>query len=230
VFRPKTTQTLGGFVTLALWLLLAMTFLAGAMSPGPSVALVLRTAIKHGRSSALAVALAHGVGISVYALAVVLGLCALIQSSGFFMTALQIGGAVFLLYLGCRMLFGAIRTLTGARSEDLDASNHAVSKDDSSAIGLLQHASNGFLIVFFNPKVVIFFVAIFSQVLSAEQLLSTQVVAAVLAGVIDAAWYTLVGILASNQRFAVTLNRASPFIDSAFGMLFVAFSAVILTS
>jgi hypothetical protein len=36
--------------------------------------------------------------------------------------------------------------------------------------------------------------------------------------------------LASKQRFAVTLNRASSFIDSAFGLLFVAFSAVILAS
>ena len=70
-----------------------MTLLAGAMSPGPSVALVLRTAITHGRSSALAVALAHGVGISVYALAVVLGLAALIQNSVFFMNALQISEA-----------------------------------------------------------------------------------------------------------------------------------------
>ena len=212
---------------LELWLLLAMTLLAGAMSPGPSVALVLRTAITHGRSSALAVALAHGIGICVYALAVVLGLAALIQSSGFFMNALQIGGALFLLYLGCRMLFSGVRTLTRATREGVDASNHATSKDDSSAIGLLQHASNGFLIVFFNPKVVIFFVAIFSQFLSAEQLLSTQLIAAGMAGVVDAAWYALVAILASNQRFAVTFNRASPFVDSAFGALFVGFGITV---
>ncbi len=212
---------------LELWLLLAMTLLAGAMSPGPSVALVLRTAITHGRSSALAVALAHGVGISFYALAVVLGLAALIQSSGFFMNALQIGGALFLLYLGCRMLFSGIRALTSETREGVDASDPATSTDDSSAPGLWQHALNGFLIVFFNPKVVIFFVAIFSQFLSAEQLLSTQLIAAGMAGVVDAAWYALVAILASNQRFAVTFNRASPFVDSAFGALFVGFGITV---
>ena len=38
-------------------------------------------------------------------------------------------------------------------------------------------------------------------------------------GVIDAAWYALVGILASNQRFAVGLNRSSSFVDCAFGLL-----------
>ncbi len=217
-------------MTLELWLLLAMTLLAGAMSPGPSVVLVLRTAIIHGRTSALTVALAHGVGISVYALAVVLGLAVLIQSSRFFMNALQMGGALFLLYLGWRMLVGGGRALTSVTKEGVDTNNHATSKDDTSVQGLFQQASNGFLIVFFNPKVMIFFVAIFSQFLSAEQSRSTQVFTAVLAGVIDATWYALVGILASNQRFAVGLNRSSSFVDCAFGLLFVAFSAVLLTS
>ncbi|MEC8009030.1 MAG: LysE family translocator [Pseudomonadota bacterium] len=217
-------------MTLELWLLLAMTLLAGAMSPGPSVALVLRTAITHGRSSALAVALAHGVGISVYALAVVLGLAALIQNSVFFMNALQIGGALFLLYLGCRMLFGGIRALTEATREGGDGTDQVTSKDNNSVLRLWQHALNGFLIVFFNPKVVIFFVAIFSQFLSTEQLISTQVFAALMAGLIDAAWYALVGILASNQRFAATLLRASPVIDSAFGTLFVSFGIAVILS
>ena len=217
-------------MTLELWLLLAMTLLAGAMSPGPSVALVLRTAITQGRSSALAVALAHGVGISVYALAVVFGLAALIQNSVFFMNALQISGALFLFYLGCRMLFGVITTLTGDNTEDVDANDDSTPNADNSVVGLWQHALNGFLIVFFNPKVVIFFVAIFSQFLTAEQLISTQVFAALMAGLIDAAWYALVGILASHWRFAQILNRVSPFVDSAFGLVFIAFSAVILTS
>ena len=217
-------------MTLELWLLLAMTLLAGAMSPGPSVALVLRSAITHGRSSALAVALAHGVGISVYALAVVLGLAALIQNSVFFMNALQIGGALFLLYLGCRMLFGGIRALKEATREGGDGTDQVTSKDNNSVLGLWQHALNGFLIVFFNPKVVIFFVAIFSQFLSTEQLISTQVFAALMAGLIDAAWYALVGILASNQRFAATLFQASPVIDSAFGTLFVSFGIAVILS
>ena len=217
-------------MTLELWLLLAMTLLAGAMSPGPSVALVLRTAITHGRSSALAAALAHGVGICVYALAVVLGLAALIQNSVFFVNALQIAGALFLIFLGCRMLFGGIRALTGDIKVGVDTSDHSTSNADISALGLWQHALNGFLVVFFNPKVVIFLVAIFSQFLSTEQLISTQVSAALMAGSIDAAWYALVGILASNQRFAAALTRASPVIDSAFGTLFVGFAIAVIVS
>ena len=82
----------------------------------------------------------------------------------------------------------------------------------------------------FNPKVVIFFVAIFSQFLNAEQIIATQVFAALMAGLIDAGWYALVVILASNQRFAAKLTRASPVIDSAFGTLFVGFGIAVILS
>ena len=217
-------------MTLELWLLLATTLLAGAMSPGPSVALVLRTAMSHGRSSALTVALAHGVGIGVYALAVVLGLGVLIQNSGFLNNFLQLGGALFLLYLGCRMLLGGMTALINGTQQGQDTSDHVTKGADSMAPRHWQHALNGFLIVFFNPKVVLFFVAIFSQFLSSDQLLSTQLFAAGLAGLIDAAWYALVAILASNYRFALMLNRFSPLVDSAFGTLFVGFSAAVILS
>ena len=207
-------------MTLELWLLLAITLLAGAMSPGPSVALVIQTAVKFGRSSALVTACAHGVGIALYAIAVVLGLAVLIQSSTVLMTVLQIGGALFLLFLGFRMFTQGVISLREAGAGTVSKSIAT----DSQTVTHWQHALNGFLIVFFNPKVVIFFIAIFSQFLNADQSLITQFAAAGLAGVIDAAWYALVAVFVSNVRFARGLNRVSPLIDSAFGVLFMCFA------
>lgn len=211
-------------MTFDLWLLLAITLLAGAMSPGPSVALIIRTAITYDRASAFVVALAHGLGIAVYAIAVVLGLAKLIQSSAAVMTTLQIGGALFLFYLGFQMLSGGIENLgKGADSSADESDPRAVPK-----LTLWRHSVNGFLIVFFNPKVVIFFVAIFSQFLQTGQSLTTQLMAAAMAGGIDAAWYALVAFCVSNQRFAGALSAASPMIDVAFGVLFMVFAVFVL--
>ena len=58
----------------------------------------------------------------------------------------------------------------------------------------LVHLRDGFLIVFFNPKIIVFFLAVFSQFLSADQSVATQITAAAVAGVLDAAWYALVAI------------------------------------
>lgn len=194
------------------------------MSPGPSVALVIRTAVSHGRTSALAVAFAHGIGIALYAAAVVLGLAALIQSSTFLMTSLQVCGALFLIYLGFRMLSGGIETFNKGTDDTLGGA----SGSEARGLSHWQHALSGFLIVFFNPKVVIFFLAIFSQFLNADQSLMTQLVAASMAGGIDAAWYALVAVCVSNRRFLSTVRAASPMIDGVFGLLFMAFGAVVI--
>jgi threonine/homoserine/homoserine lactone efflux protein len=215
-------------VAFELWLILAVTLLAGAMSPGPSVALVIRTAITYGRTSALTVALAHGAGIGVYALIVVLGLAALIQNSDVIMSTLQIGGALFLFYLGCRMLIGSVHATKDAAKQGDVFGRLEVNESHILRESIWQHALHGFLIVFLNPKVVIFFVAIFSQFVNAAQLLSTQLVAAVMAGVIDAAWYALVAIVVSNQHVAVALNRVSRHISGVFGVMFIGFSALML--
>ena len=213
-------------VTFELWLLLIITLLAGAMSPGPSVALVMQTAIVHGRRSGVLVALAHGVGITVYAVAVVLGLAAVIQSSSSLNTGLRIGGALFLFYLGYRMLSSGIQTLKKGDA----VVKEALAKRDREKVTQWQHGLNGFLIVFLNPKVVLFFVAIFSQFLTPAQSMTTQLMAASMAGGIDAAWYALVAFCVSNHRVAGALSSISPMIDVAFGALFMVFAVFVLIS
>ena len=213
-------------MTLELWLLLIITLLAGAMSPGPSVALVMRTAIVHGRRNGVLVALAHGVGITVYALAVVLGLATAIQSSSSLNIGLRIGGALFLFYLGYRMLSSGIKTV----KEGDGVVTEAPRARDHQSQTQWQHMVNGFLIVFLNPKVVLFFVAIFSQFLTPDQSITTQLMAASMAGGIDAAWYALVAFCVSNHRLAGALSSVSPVIDVAFGALFMAFAVFVLRS
>ena len=194
------------------------------MSPGPSIALVMRSTIVHGRRSGVLVALAHGVGITVYALAVVLGLATAIQSSSSLNIGLRIGGALFLFYLGYRMLSSGIKTV----KEGDGVVTEAPRARDHQSQTQWQHMVNGFLIVFLNPKVVLFFVAIFSQFLTPDQSITTQLMAASMAGGIDAAWYALVAFCVSNQRLAGALSSASPMIDVAFGALFVAFAGFVL--
>ena len=196
------------------------------MSPGPSVALVISTSITHGRSSGLIMAVAHGMGIAVYALAVVLGLSTLIQSSSAVMTTLQFCGALFLFYLGFQMLSRGIERLRKGSETGEDESPEGTPAN----ITVWQHAANGFLIVFFNPKVVIFFIAIFSQFLNADQTMATQLMAAAMAGGIDTAWYALVAVCVSNKRFATALGASSPTIDTAFALIFMVFAAFVLLS
>ena len=174
------------------WLVLGVTLLAGAASPGPSLALVLRSSLLGGRPAGLIVAIAHGVGVWLYALAVVFGVATVLVHVGWIMLTVQVMGVMFLCYLGTMMIRGGL-----ARAAD----EQNVAELESVTLPLWRYAKDGFLIVFLNPKIMIFFLAVFSQFLTPEQSLLTQFTAATLAGVIDGLWYALVAVLVSWCRF-----------------------------
>ena len=211
-------------MTSDLWLLLALTLFAGAASPGPSLALVIRTSLAHGPSGGVLVGLAHGIGVWLYALAVVLGVATLLVGNQWLLSSFQIAGIVFLAYLGSMMLRGGVAaSRVNEPTEQPPAGSSEI--EHRPAISYLR---DGFLIVFLNPKIVVFFLAIFSQILNAEQTLATQLTAASLAGIIDAIWYVLVALVVSSAAIADRLQRYSGPIDILFGLLLLAVASVIL--
>ena len=56
------------------WIQFASICIVGAMSPGPSMALIIRNSIKYGRVSGLLSSIGHAIGIGIYAAISVVGL------------------------------------------------------------------------------------------------------------------------------------------------------------
>ena len=203
-----------------MWLLLGATLFAGAASPGPSLALVLRSTVSAGRHAGVLVALAHGIGVWLYALAVVFGVAAVLLHMPSLILAVQLGGVVFLLYLGAQMMRGGL-----AASEN----NPEDTADPASVRSSGQHLLDGFLIVFLNPKIMVFFLAVFSQFLTPLQSIETQVLAATLAGLIDGLWYGLVAVMVSLGSFGAFMRRHRGKIDLFFGAALWVTSLLILS-
>ena len=203
-----------------MWLLLGATLFAGAASPGPSLALVLRSTVSAGRHAGVLVALAHGIGVWLYALAVVFGVAAVLLHMPSLMLAVQLGGVVFLLYLGAQMMRGGL-----AASEN----NPEDTADPASVRSSGQHLLDGFLIVFLNPKIMVFFLAVFSQFLTPLQSIETQVLAATLAGLVDGLWYGLVAVMVSLGSFGAFMRRHRVKIDLFFGAALWVTSLLILS-
>ena len=65
-------------MTASSWLSLAIICLLGAMSPGPSLAVVVKQAVNGGARQGVICALAHGAGIFLWAILMVSGLGALL--------------------------------------------------------------------------------------------------------------------------------------------------------
>lgn len=203
------------------WLLLVLTLFAGAASPGPSLALVMRTALSHGRLAGILVAVAHGFGVGLYALIVALGIASILFQFAWAMTAVQLMGVLFIAYLGSSMIRSGLKTLWKSQG-----TAEEILKPSDSTTALI-HLRDGFLIVFFNPKIIVFFLAVFSQFLSEGQSTPTQVAAAAVAGVLDAVWYALVAILVSTGQVARRLRDYAGQTDIGFGVMLCGIATII---
>src|ERR1051326_4412412 len=89
------------------------TYLAVAavliMTPGPDTALVTRHALFAGRRAALFTTLGIGMGSIIWALASMLGIAALLESSAVAFTIWKFAGAAYLGYIGLRSLIATFR-------------------------------------------------------------------------------------------------------------------------
>ena len=189
----------------ALWLSLATVCLLGAMSPGPSLAVVMNSTLAGGAGAGYVSALAHGAGVALYGLLTVAGLAVLVTSSPMVFLSLQWAGAAYLVYLGIR----ALRS-TGAPALETSATE-----------GKRSAATSGFLVAFLNPKLAVFMLALFSQFLRPEAQLGERAAMVATVGLVDAAWYCLVVALISREVFLKRLRASAQLIDRCFGVILI---------
>ena len=63
------------------WVALATVFMLGAMSPGPSLAVVLRNTVSGGRSQGVATGIGHGIGFGLYAFVAAFGIAKALEAN-----------------------------------------------------------------------------------------------------------------------------------------------------
>ena len=193
-------------MTIAMWLTVVSICMLGAMSPGPSLAVVLQQTLRGGRKTGLIAAVTHGLGIGLYALLCISGLALMITTSPFLFTTLQWLGAGYLLWIGIK----GLRSQAGSHAElDKAATTASAARD-------------GFMVVFLNPKVAVFFIAMFSQVIGIETSFLAKLAYAATAMFIDMGWYMIVAWSFSNPRWLGWLRQHVVWLERAFGIVLIA--------
>lgn len=199
-------------MTIATWLSVVSICLLGAMSPGPSLAVVLQQTLKGGRKNGLVAAVTHGLGIGLYALLCISGIAVIITTSPVLFTTLRWAGAAYLLWLGFK----------GLTAKPRPAENLSDIPTTSSA------ARDGFLVVFLNPKVAVFFIALFSQVIGNDTSLLEKLAFAATALLIDMGWYMFVAWSFSNPRWLGHLQKNVVWLERIFGVVLIALAVRLL--
>ena len=184
--------------------LLWMSFICamGAISPGPSLVVVLRNTISGGRTRGVMTAIGHGIGFSIYAFVAVMGLSSVLLANEQIFYLLQSAGALFLIWLA----FSMITHSNSVSSEEYEQSAYK---------GFLE----GFMIAFLNPKILVFLVAIFSQFINSDITDYGRFIMAIIAGIIDTIWYVLVAVALADTKFIDSLGVNVVFIDRFIGAI-----------
>ena len=195
-------------MTVFLLLKIITVCLLGAMSPGPSMVVVINNAITKSRVNGIIAAIAHGIGITLYALFAVLGIGLIIQTSNYIFNGLQILSIVFLFYLGVQSL----RNINEIDFEDTSIKSGATS------------FAQGFIISILNPKIFVWFVAIYSQFMSTDNDLTFNAALVITAGIVDTLWYILLVYLVTTGMIFELIKSNYRFIHRFIGILFVILS------
>ena len=179
--------------------------LLGAMSPGPSMAVVINNAIFRGRSNGILTSIGHGIGIAIYASFAVLGLGFIINTNIFIFNSLKILSIVFLIFIG-------VKSILNKEKINLEKKN-----TKEKVISFLQ----GLSISILNPKILVWFIAIYSQFMSVNNELIFNIYLVSIAGIIDACWYIILTLAVTTASALNFFQTKLKLIQKIQGIFFI---------
>jgi RhtB (resistance to homoserine/threonine) family protein len=194
------------------FLLVAAAHLVAVVSPGPDFALVLRQSINHGRATAIWTSIGIGTGILVHVTYSLFGLALLIKGSVFWFDFVKYAGAAYLTWVGLKAL------RSPPRRRDAAVPPVAVPARRGAFL-------TGFLVNVLNPKAMLFFIAVFSVVMSPATPLTVRTGYGLWMALTTMGWFSLVSVTFTHGRVRRAFFRAGHWFDRITGLLFLAFAA-----
>lgn len=180
------------------------------VSPGADLAMVMRQSLVHGRRAALLTSFGIGTSLMVHIIYTILGLGLIISQSLLLFSIVKWCGVAYLLYIG-------IKSLRAGKTElHFDVQQNLPRQSAARAFSL------GFAANALNPKAVLFFLSIFSTIVSAHTPVAIKFGYGVVMSVCLIGWFAGVSVFLTTPRMRAVFVRAGQWIDRASGLVFIA--------
>lgn len=197
------------------WIILVSIFSLAVISPGPDLVMIIKNALTHGRRAGFMTALGFGLGVGIHVTYTLAGLATLIAHSILLFTIIKIIGAGYLFYVG----FQALRSTGWTPPKDLDQTDVSIQfipRSDRAAF------MDGFWTNVLNPKVTLFFLAIFTQILQPNMMLGQQVILGLTCMLMITVWFSAVAVFMTTPKVRHGFAKFSRTIDRICGVVFIA--------
>jgi len=190
---------LSQFITLMIAHVLAMA------SPGQDFALILKYSVSYGRKIGRATALGIGSGILVHAAYTVLGLSFIIYRSPTAFMVLRLLGGAYLIFIGLKAWLG--------KHSPLNGENNPEKKEPT----LKESYLTGFFTNVLNPRVTLFFLAIFTAIVSIETPPLIKMGYGAVMSFLTMLWFGLLATLLSLPKIREGFLKAGIWFDRIMG-------------
>ncbi|OPY04531.1 MAG: Threonine efflux protein [Syntrophorhabdus sp. PtaB.Bin184] len=199
---------------------IAFVHLLGAMSPGPDLAMSVRNSLTYSRRTGIFTAIGFGLGVAVHVAYCIAGIAVVIARSILVFSTIKYLGAAYLLYIGIRSVV--------SRQSGMEAD--AVRKKED--ISPVRAVRMGFLTNILNPKATLFFLGLFTVVISpASPPPRSVLVIAGLVMVMDTMlWFSFVALFLNQRHVRSFFERFQRYFNRVFGGLLILLSIKIAFS
>ena len=220
---------------LSLLLTLALIHAVALVSPGPDFAIMVKIATQQSRSAAVAAAVGISVAIVAHTILSLTGVSLVIKSSHTLYLLVQIIGACYLAWMGWGALRAAFAVLaTSKGTQGVNDSGMSGSAVTPVPLGTTMSPKQGFLTGLYtnllNPKALVFFLTLFSALITPSVTVSTKVAAAMLLLLLSLLWFGFLALMLSKAQVQRKLQRLTPVIDTVIGVIFIAVAFAIVSN
>jgi len=195
---------------LPIFLTVALAHLLAVISPGPDFIMITRNSLIYSRRTGIYTAVGLGLGILVHVTYSLVGIGLIIAKSIVLFNIIKFIGAAYLIYIGYKSLT--------SKSSKTDMTVEDRKKD----ISRLAAIKIGFITNVTNPKVTLFFLSLFTLVVTPSTPLFVKTLMGAEMSIVTSLWFILVAYLASHHLVKSKISGIQHFAEKFIGIVLIA--------
>jgi RhtB (resistance to homoserine/threonine) family protein len=211
------------------FLSLALIHFLLVMAPGADFAIAVRQSVRHGRRAGVFTALGFGAGTALHVAYTLLGVSALLQTTPWLLEVVKWLGGAYLMYLGLVFLRSrpAAQEAVDAAMDEMAVGNQVAALNPTGP-SLRQSFWIGFLTNATNPKATLFFLAMFTTLVSPTTPLPVQMLYGLWMCLAIAAWFSFVAFVFTRALVRQRFVRSGHWFERAMGLVLLGFAVRLL--
>jgi len=189
------------------WATVAVVGVFAVTSPGPDMLVTLHSSLTGSSRAGLLTSLGIALGLCWHTTYSLLGLAVLVSQSVVVFTVLKYVGAAYLVYVGWKAL------RSGRTELAVDATARGLTDRQAFRMGLLTNLT--------NPKVTLFFLALFTQVIDADTPSAAKLLYGGTVIAISLAWFGFLALVVGHEAVRGRLQAWMQWVERVAGVLFI---------